>query len=272
MLLGVKLLNGSELAEFIKERQVHQVRALIQADGIQPKLAIIVCTNNPVINTYIALKQRYGSDISVEVEVHKIDQKDALELIDALNKNNEVHGIIVQLPLADTEQTDEIVNAVAPQKDVDALGKGATLDPATPMAINWLLAGYNVDVKAKPIAIVGSGRLVGAPLKRLFDASNIEVTVVDGDTEHPEDVLLHSQIIITAVGKPGLITSNMIPDKCVVVDAATTSENGEIKGDLADDVYEREDITVTPRRGGVGPLTVVALFDNVIRAARSTKA
>ena len=271
MLLGVKLLNGSELAGFIKERQAHQARALIQSDGIQPKLAIVVCTNNPVINTYVALKQRYGADISVKVEVHKIDQKDALNVIEELNKRDAVHGIIVQLPLADTGQTDEIVNAVAPQKDVDALGKDATLDPATPMAINWLLAGYNIDVKTKPIAIVGNGRLVGAPLKRLFDASNIEVSVVDGETEHPEDILLHSQIISTAVGKPGLITSDMIPDKCVVVDAAVASENGELKGDLADDVYEREDITVTPRKGGVGPLTVVALFDNVIRAARLSK-
>lgn len=267
----MKLLNGSELAGFIKERQGHQARALIQADGIQPKLAIIVCTKNPVIDTYVALKQRYGADIGIEVEVHKVEQSEALGLITALNDNPNVHGIIVQLPLQDPSQTDEIVNAVAPQKDVDALGKDAIYDPATPMAIMWLLAGYNIELRGRAITIVGQGRLVGKPLKALFDKSGIETTVLDGSKDESEDILLHSHIIITAVGKPGLIHSALLPDKCVIVDAAVASENGELKGDLADDVYEREDITVTPRKGGVGPLTVVALFDNVLRAAGQSK-
>lgn len=267
----MKLLNGAELAEFIKERQGHQARALIQANGIKPKLAIIVCTSNPVIATYVGLKQRYGADIGIDVEVHKIDQSEALGLIAALNDNKDVHGIIVQLPLQDPAQTDEIVNAVLPAKDVDALGKDAIFDPATPMAIMWLLAGYNVDLVGKAITIVGNGRLVGKPLKVMFDKSNIEAVVLDGSKEHPDDILLHSQIVITAVGKPGLITSDMIPLDCVVVDAAVASEDGQLKGDLADDVYERDDIKVTPRKGGVGPLTVVALFDNVIRAASLQK-
>lgn len=267
----MKMLNGLELAGFIKERQGHQARALIQADHIIPKLAIVVCTDNPVITTYVGLKQRYGADIGIEVEVHNIKQTDALGLIGALNENKDVHGIIVQLPLQDVSQTDEIVNAVAPQKDVDALGKDAIFDPATPMAIMWLLAGYNVDLQGKAVTIVGNGRLVGLPLKALLDKSGIEATVLDGTEKDPQDILLHSQIIITAVGKPGLINSDMIPLDAVVVDAAVASENGELKGDLADDVYERDDIKVTPRKGGVGPLTVVALFDNVIRAANLAK-
>ena len=265
----MKLLNGSELAGFIKERQAHQVRGLIQADGIKPKLAIIVCTNNPVIDTYVALKQRYGADILVDVEVHKINQDSALDLIEKLNADSTVHGIIVQLPLADPAKTDEIVNAVAPEKDVDALGANAIYDPATPMAIMWLLAGYNIDIQhGKLVALVGLGRLVGAPLKRIFDNSDVRYLVVDSSTENPADIMLNAQVIITAVGKPNLITANMIPDNCVVIDAAVASEGGHLVGDLADDVYERDDITITPRKGGVGPLTVVALFDNVIRAAK----
>ena len=266
----MRLLNGSELAGFIKERQAHQVRALIQAEGIKPKLAIIVCNPSPVINTYVALKQKYGADIQVEVEVHKIEQSEAIGLISALNDNPNIHGIIVQLPLKDTAQTDEIVNAVAPEKDVDALGINAQLDPATPMAIMWLLAGYNIDIQNKSVAVVGQGRLVGAPLVKLMRASGVEPAIVDEDTEHPEDILLHSQVIITAVGKPGIISDVMLPEKAVVVDAGTTSEGGEIKGDLDPDVYDRQDITVTPTKGGVGPLTVAALFDNVIRAARNS--
>jgi methylenetetrahydrofolate dehydrogenase (NADP+)/methenyltetrahydrofolate cyclohydrolase len=137
------------------------------------------------------------------------------------------------------------------------------------MAIMWLLAGYNVDLRGKSITIVGNGRLVGKPLKAMFDVSDIDAVMLNGTEKNPADILLHSQIIITAVGKPGLINSAMIPLDCVVVDAAVASENGELKGDLADDVYERDDIKVTPRKGGVGPLTVVALFDNVIRAAKT---
>ena len=266
----MRLLNGSELAGFIKERQAHQVRGLIQADDITPKLAIIVCNPNPVINTYVALKQKYAADIQVSVEVHKIQQSEAVGLIEALNANPDIHGIIVQLPLKDTSQTDEIVNAVAPEKDVDALGENAQFDPATPMAIMWLLAGYNIDVQHKSVAIVGQGRLVGLPLKKFMEVSGVTPAVIDETTEHPEDILLHSNVIVTAVGKPGIITSDMVPDKAVVVDAGTASEGGEIKGDLAPDVYEREDITVTPIKGGVGPLTIAALFDNVIRAARNS--
>src|ERR1700722_8865448 len=140
----MKLLNGQELAGFIKQRQAHEVRALLQAHQISPKLAIVQVKDDPVINTYVRLKKKYGSDIAVEVDVHQISQSSAPETIKALNADVTVHGIIVQLPLTDPEQTDEIVNLVAPDKDVDALGTNAQFDPATPMAIMWLLAGYNI--------------------------------------------------------------------------------------------------------------------------------
>src|SRR5258708_1269496 len=117
----MKLLNGSELAGFIKERQAKAVRGLRQAHSINPKLAIIQCNDDPVINTYVKLKKLYGSDIQVEVEVHFVEQAQIPELTEKLNKDDTVHGIIVQLPLSDVTQTDEIVNLVAPGKDVDAL-------------------------------------------------------------------------------------------------------------------------------------------------------
>lgn len=126
-----KLLNGAEIAGFIKERQARQVRALRQASHVAPKLAIVLTVEHPAINTYIRMKQRYGADILVDVDVHRVDQSEAANLINQLNKDTNVHGIIVQLPLEDPTQTDQIVNLVAPEKDVDALGQDATLDPAT---------------------------------------------------------------------------------------------------------------------------------------------
>lgn len=267
----MKLLNGAELAEFIKERQARQVRALRQAHKILPKLAIITCGENPTIDKYVSLKQVYGEDILVNVEQHNVAQSEAMELIEQLNNDDSVHGIIVQLPLPDPTSTDEIVDTIAPQKDVDALGKESQFDAATPLAINWLLSGYNINLQGKNIVVVGQGRLVGAPLVKMLRNSDLMPKIVDENTENPEEIFADADIIITAVGKAGLITADMIPLDCVVIDAGTTSENGVLRGDLADNVYERQDLTLSPVRGGVGPLTVAALFDNVIRAAEATK-
>jgi methylenetetrahydrofolate dehydrogenase (NADP+)/methenyltetrahydrofolate cyclohydrolase len=267
MLLGVKLLNGSELAGFIKERQIHQVRALRQSKKVFPKLAIIQCGDDPASSKYIELKKNYAQDILIEVELHKIDQSDAITLIKTLNEDPSIHGIIVQLPLPTKDQTDEIVNSILPGKDVDSLGEKSDFDAATPMAIQWLLAGYNIDLRGKNIVLMGHGRLVGAPLKKMLENSGLSVVVIDENTEQPENILPEANVIISAVGKPGILHAEIVPNNAVIIDAGLTSENGVLKGDVADDVYERNDITITPKIGGVGPLTIAALFDNVIRSA-----
>lgn len=266
----MKLLNGAELAGYIKERQARQVRALRQAHKVFPRLAIVQTIDDPVIDTYVRLKRRYGEDILVDVDLHKVPQSEAAATIRMLNDEPTVHGIIVQLPLADPAHTEELLNLVTPTKDVDALSQHATLEPATPLAISWLLAGYSVELERKKIVIVGHGRLVGAPLARMWRTSGYDVTVVDRSTEDIASIIKHADVIVTAAGAPGIITSDMLRPGVVVVDAATSSEDGKIKGDLAADVRERHDLTITPEKGGVGPLTVTALFDNVIRAARET--
>jgi methylenetetrahydrofolate dehydrogenase (NADP+)/methenyltetrahydrofolate cyclohydrolase len=264
----MKILNGREIAEFIKERQAHEVRSLYQAHGITPRLAIVQVKDDPVINTYVRLKKRYGADIDAEVDVHQIAQSTAAATLQKLNADSSVHGIIVQLPLSDPSKTDEIVNLVAPDKDVDALGKDATFDPATPMAIMWLLAGYNVDLKDKKVLLLGRGKLVGAPLEKLLKNSGVNVEAIDRSAK---DLSLHTKdadVIITATGSPAILYADMIKHGAVVVDAGVASESGKTVGDLAPEVYERDDLTITPTKGGVGPLTVCALFENVIQAAR----
>ena len=142
--------------------------------------------------------------------------------------------------------------------------------PATAQAINWLLAGYNISLEGKKVAVVGQGKLVGAPLSKMFEDSGVDVLKFDElNSSKMKEKLKDFDVVITAVGKPGLITSEMIKNKAVVVDAGTASENGKIKGDVADSVRElRKDLTITPIKGGVGPLTVASLIDNVIVAAR----
>lgn len=262
----MKLLDGKELAGFIKQRHADQARSL-RASKIFPKLAIVQVKDDPVINTYVRLKKEYGADIGVEVEVHIPEQADVPALLDKLNRDESIHGIIIQLPLTDTSQTDEIVNQVAPSKDVDALGDKSEFEPATPMAIMWLLSGYNVELKGKHVLLIGRGKLVGAPLEKMLKASGIDVEVIDREIENLAERTKAADIIITATGSPAVLYPDMIKPGAVVVDAGTASESGKTVGDLSPDVYKRPDLTITPEKGGVGPLTVCALFENVIRAA-----
>lgn len=263
-LMTMRELNGSELAGFIKERQAKQVRALRQAWHINPRLAIVTDVENPVIETYMRLKQRYGADILIDVEIHRVPAGGALEVIQELNNRDDVQGIILQLPISNPEQTEELLESIREDKDVDGLRKRAIFQAATPTAISWLLAGYGVDLKGKKVAIVGRGRLVGAPLEKIWLKSDVDVTVFEKGDDLSQ--LINYDIIVSATGVPGLIKSQMIKTKTVVVDAGTASENGKIVGDVSEEVRQRNDVIITPKKGGVGPLTVSALFDNVITA------
>lgn len=263
-LMTMRELNGSELAGFIKERQAKQVRALRQAWHINPRLAIVTDVENPVIETYMRLKQRYGADILIDVEIHRVPAGGALEVIQELNNRDDVQGIILQLPISNSDQTEELLESIREDKDVDGLRKRAIFQAATPTAISWLLAGYGVDLKNKKVAIVGRGRLVGAPLEKMWLKSGVDVTVFEKGDDLSQ--LINYDIIVSATGVPGLIKSQMIKTKAVVVDAGTASENGKIVGDVSEEVRQRNDVIITPKKGGVGPLTVSALFDNVITA------
>lgn len=256
----MKELNGRELAGFVKERQAKQVRQL-RAKKIFPKLVIFYDNDSPVIAKYMSLKQHYGEDLGIEVEVVKLSAADADAKLRAAADDAGVTGIIVQLPLAECDMS--ILDLIPVAKDVDGL-RGQS-DTATAMAIHWLLTGYGVDLQAKKLAIVGHGKLVGAPLEKMWRESNYDVTVFDkGDDLN---LLPNYDVIVTATGVPGLIKSEILKLGAVIVDAGTASEGGVIKGDLDDAARERDDLTLTPKIGGVGPLTVAMLFEKVLQAA-----
>lgn len=265
----MKLLDGQQLADFIKARQAHQVRALRQAHKVFPKLAIIRTNPAPVVDRYMQLKRDYGADILIDVDVHTITQPEALPLIAKLNHDPSVHGIIVQLPIPDPAESDQILNAVALQKDVDGLAEGAIFDAATPTAITWLLAGYNIDLQGKKIVIVGQGRLVGKPLATMWQNSGYQITTADRQTQNLPALVRAADVVVSATGMPALLTADMIKVGAIVVDAGVSTDKNGLVGDIAPDVRERHDVTITPQKGGVGPLTVCALFDNLIRAAQA---
>ena len=264
-----RLLNGLELQGFIEERQAKQVRNLRQEFHIIPKLLIIKSdTSSEVINAYVRMKQRYADEVLIEVEVATLPQTAMPEAIERANNDPAVHGIIIQLPLENPAKTDALCNLIAPEKDVDGLGVNAAFPSATAEAIDWLLAGYNVELRGKRIALLGHGKLVGAPLAKLWTDRGLSVTVLDEQSENISETLLESDLIVTATGKPRILTSDNIPIDAVVVDAGTASEGGVIVGDVDPAVRdERSDLTITPEKGGVGPLTYTLLFDHVIQAA-----
>ena len=272
----MKILNGAELRDFIKERQAKQVRALRQSWRVFPKLVIFYSSKNPVIETYMRLKTAYAEDILIEAEKRFVLPENLIEEIRKANMSEEIHGIIVQLPLENSngekiegEELAKILAEISPEKDVDGLASDV-FEPATAVAIDWLLAGYNVELVGKKIAVVGQGLLVGKPLAKRWKNSSLDVKTFDEqNAEEMRETLSNFDVVVTAVGKAGLISSEMLKQKAVVVDAGTSSENGVIKGDVAEEVREnRQDLTITPKIGGVGPLTVAALIDNVIISAR----
>ena len=261
-----KILDGQELAGFIKERQANLVRAMSEEKKV-PQLLIIRDNDSPVIEKYVQLKKKYGDDIGVRVvDFFNHDIEILKREIKKQNLNPEVSGMIVQLPLKKKEETDAVVSLIAPEKDVDGLSGAGEFGSATATAINWLLAGYNIELSGKKIALVGRGRLVGAPLYKMFKDSGLEVRVFEeGDSL---DSLSSFDVVISATGVPRLIKREMVKSGAVVVDAGTASEGGILVGDIEEEIREREDlVAITPKIGGVGPMTVAVLFDNVITAA-----
>ena len=264
----MKILSGKELVGFIKERQALVVAAMKQ----KPKLVIIRDNDDPVIAKYVNLKKCYGEDIGVEVA--DVVTNDVKAAILAANEDTSVSGIIVQLPLQKgpeglkgREVTDNLVSLIAPEKDVDGLSGKGKFESATATAINWLLTGYNIDLASKKIAMVGYGRLVGAPLVKMWRNSGLDVTVFEKQDDLNK--LVEFDLVVSATGVPRLIRPELVRAGATIVDAGTASENGVLVGDVAEKVRKREDLNaITPIIGGVGPLTVGVLFDSVIRASQ----
>lgn len=263
----MKILSGRELAGFIKERQFHEIKGMDRP----PTLLIIRDSDNPVIIKYVNLKIKYGEDIGVHVIDSKAkDSDDIANKIKSANTDPKIDGIILQLPILEKAKTDELTNLITPSKDVDGLGEHGNYDSATATAILWLLSGYDIDLKTKSIALVGRGKLVGAPLYRMFTASNYQVEIFHRGSDLSK--LKNFDIIISATGQPGLILSEYVKPGAILVDAGTASEDGVLKGDLDNKVRTRQDLTaITPETGGVGPLTITCLFDHVIQANKITK-
>lgn len=251
------LLSGTDLAAYIQERHYRQVQGL----GFVPKLVDLHASSDRRTEAYLKVKSTYAAQIGVKFEICRPQPEtdQITRQIQLLNQDPTVNGLMVQLPLPESVDTDAVVTAIAPAKDIDGLSPKADYPPATPTGILWLLAGHNLDYKGKVITVVGQGRLVGAPLSKMLADSGAQVIRCDLTTKNLTAETLKADIVVAAAGQKNLIKPGMVKSGAAVIDAA-----GDVDPALLDD----ETLKITPPAGAVGPMTVAALFDNLIRAAQ----
>jgi len=271
-------LSGRDIAAQLDKGLQLSATDLRTGYGIIPRLEIL--SNNGghgPSKQYVGLKQKVGTKLGFEVNTHFVDSSDQLrEMVHDFNTDKNVHGIIVQLPLKDGEAPEEVVNHIAAKKDVDGLGRRPEFDPATPSAILKLLHGHGIIYHHKPTALVGRGKLVGAPLYRMMreqGARHIQVIDEFTSAEEKKAILNDAFVVISAVGKKVLDATSFddYTRPKVIVDAGTAEEGNVIVGDVTDELREAmpEHWCATDKIGGVGPLTIRRLLRNVALAAES---
>lgn len=267
-------MTSHHLVEAIDEQLYGRIDWL----GVQPRLAILSDNGEHAPSLmYVGIKQRIARNLGVSATAQFMNNPhDLAAATQGYARDPECHAIIVQLPLASADWTEETLKLIPPNKDVDGLASDEIFTPATPLGIFNLIEGYDIDYKKQPIALIGKGKLVGAPLLKLLQARGAEaVTAFDADSTQEEisDGLNRAKIVISATGKPGLLKPHMFDDltrKRVFIDAGAAESGGVVLGDISDELrqeVERNQGLITPKRGGVGPMTVRALLSNVVSAA-----
>ena len=243
-------------------------------------LATVLVGDDPASEIYIRLKHKAAEEVGIEPIDHRLPSTTAedelVELVEELNENDEVDGILVQTPLP--EQIDEarVMRAIDPMKDVDGLHPFSagqlylgrqTLVPATPLGVMHLLDEYRIPIAGRRAVVVGRSTLVGKPVALLLLQANATVTICHSRTEDLAHQTLDADILIAAVGLPGVITADMVKQGATVVDVGITRTDAGVRGDVEADVAEVAAF-LTPVPGGVGPMTIAALLGNAVRAAR----
>lgn len=259
-------LETSDFVGYIKQRHYQSFKTF----KAKLVLGIIVACDQAASASFIRAKQRYAQDIgaTVIVETAATEAK-VLEQIKQWNAQAEIKGIVVQLPLPQGFDTEAVIAQIDASKDIDGLRSNSPYDPATAKAIMWILAAQGLNIKELKICVVGQGRLVGAPISRMLESSGAQITKCDINTLDLAAKTLKADVVISGVGEAGLIKRSMLKEGALVIDAGTAEAKGKLTGDADPALYADPDIKVTPVPGGVGPVTVAALFDNLLLAAQN---
>ena len=270
----MNIVFGSELAKRLKDNLKEEVNSFTE----KPRLAIILIGDNEASLSYIKSKEKACSYIGIDsilYHYNDIEQDNLIKLIEELNSDNNIHGILLQLPLPKHLDERIIINTIDPNKDVDGLtdinmGKLFTgqesFVPCTPLGIIQILKEMEVDLEGKTVCVIGRSNLVGLPLSRLLTKYNATVTLCHSKTKNLRDISSKADIVIVAIGKPKYIDNTYIKDGAYVIDVGINRVDNHLCGDVDFDDVKDKVAAITPVPKGVGPMTVCMLMYNVIKA------
>ncbi|MCL2074269.1 MAG: bifunctional 5,10-methylene-tetrahydrofolate dehydrogenase/5,10-methylene-tetrahydrofolate cyclohydrolase [Marinilabiliaceae bacterium] len=288
----MQLIDGKATAQVIKLEIAAKVKSIISEGGKVPHLAAVLVGTDGGSETYISSKIKSCEEVGFKSTLirfsENVTEKELLDCIENLNNNDDIDGFIVQLPLPKHISEEKITLSISPSKDVDgfhpvnigkmALGMPCFL-PATPQGIMELLKRYKIDTNGKNAVVIGRSNIVGRPLSILLSLNNNEgnstVTVCHSRTKNLKEICLRADIIVTALGKPGFLKADMVKEGVVVIDVGTTrveapeTKSGwRLKGDVDFENVAPKCSFITPVPGGVGPMTIVSLLQNTLKAGR----
>ncbi len=280
--MAATIIDGKEIAKKKKIEIAEQVQEL-KKQGITPGLAVILVGDNQASRTYVNSKQKTAKglgmhNILIEYPV-SITEQELLAKIDELNNDKDIHGILVQLPLPDHINEENLIEAISPEKDVDGFhpinigrmmtGQDAFL-PCTPYGVMGMMKEIGMDLAGKHVVIVGRSNIVGKPAGQLFLNENATVTYCHSRTKDLKEHTKQADVVVAAVGKAGLITADHIKPGAVVIDVGMNrDEEGKLCGDVAFAEVKEKAGYITPVPGGVGPMTIAILMYNTLKSAKN---
>ncbi len=277
-----KLIDGKAIAATVRAEVAQEVAELQERDGVTPGLAVVIVGNDPASRTYVNNKKKACAEAGIYSEEYALPaettQQELLDLIQVLNKKQDIDGILVQLPLPKGLDEKAVIEAIDPGKDVDAFHESNVgrimignfhFLPCTPAGVMELLRSEGIEVAGKNCVVVGRSNIVGKPMAMLLLHQNGTVTVCHSKTADLPSVCRGADILVSAVGKAKFITADMVKPGAVVIDVGMNrDENGKLCGDVDFTAVEPIASYITPVPGGVGPMTIAMLLKNTVTAAK----
>lgn len=276
-----QILDGKELSKKVKDGVKVEVDKL-KENGINPKLAVIMVGDNSASAVYVKNKSKACENAGIAFEEFLLPEEttedELVELIEKLNKDKDVHGILLQSPVPKHININRAFETISPKKDVDGfnainvgnltIGRDCFVS-CTPWGVMRMLEEYDIDVTGKTAVVIGRSNIVGKPMMQCLLSKDATVTICHSKTRDLEDVVSRADIVIAAIGKPNFVTGKMIKDGAVVIDVGINRlENGKLCGDVNYEEAFQKASYITPVPGGVGPMTVAMLLENVVKAAK----
>lgn len=275
-----EIMSGKVVSAAKREEIKNRV-SILKGKGIETGLAVIIVGNNSASRVYVNNKKKGCEEVGINSYEYALPEEttesELLELIDELNNDGKVNGILCQLPLPKHIDEQAVINAINPDKDVDAFHPfnvghimigDYTYLPCTPAGVMEILKYYNISVKGKKCVVIGRSNIVGKPMAMLLLKENGTVEICHSGTENLKKETLSADILVAAVGKAGFVTADMVKEGAVVIDVGINRDaDGKLCGDVAFDEVEPKASFITPVPGGVGPMTITMLLENTVRSS-----